>query len=130
MRDAHKVRPYPRAPGGEGDAAAAGPSIGLNWLTFGSGSGIVWHNGGTGGFRSFMGFDATRRVGVVVLSNSGVSVDDIGFHLLDPAIPLAPVVTGWFPGWGTTLLLIGFGAGVVMLEALARTPRRAVPMQT
>lgn len=43
----------------------------------------VWHNGGTGGFRSWMGFHRERRVGVAVLANAEVSVDDLGLHLLD-----------------------------------------------
>ncbi|MCU1233501.1 MAG: beta-lactamase [Candidatus Solibacter sp.] len=52
---------------------------------------IYWHNGGTGGYRTFMGYDAKTRVGVVVLSNmsTNVGVDDIGMHLLNPAAPLA-----------------------------------------
>ena len=52
---------------------------------------IVWHNGGTGGYRSFVGFDSQRRVGIVVLSNTSTDagVDDIGFHLLDTSLPLA-----------------------------------------
>lgn len=51
---------------------------------------ITWHNGGTGGYRSFIGFDDARRRGVVVLSNTANSVDDIGRHLLDPRFPLNP----------------------------------------
>ena len=31
---------------------------------------IVWHNGGTGGYRTFIGFDPRARIGVVVLSNT------------------------------------------------------------
>jgi hypothetical protein len=50
---------------------------------------VVWHNGGTGGYHSFVGFDRKRGVGVVVLSNSTNDIDDIGFHLVDPQIPLA-----------------------------------------
>ena len=52
---------------------------------------IYWHNGGTGGYRSFIGWDAKTRVGVVVLSNmsTNAGVDDIGMHLLNPAAPLA-----------------------------------------
>lgn len=42
-----------------------------------------WHNGRTGGFASFMAFDPERMIGVVVLSNSARSVDDIGFRLLN-----------------------------------------------
>jgi serine-type D-Ala-D-Ala carboxypeptidase/endopeptidase len=46
---------------------------------------IVWHNGGTGGYRSFIGFDPKSRVGVVALSSASTpeGVDDIGRHLLD-----------------------------------------------
>ena len=52
---------------------------------------IVWHNGGTGGYRSWIGFDPKARVGVVALSNmsSAVGVDDIGMHLVDQTAPLA-----------------------------------------
>jgi serine-type D-Ala-D-Ala carboxypeptidase/endopeptidase len=49
---------------------------------------IVWHNGGTGGYRTFLGYLRKARVGVVVLSNAAVAGDDIGFHLLDAGIPL------------------------------------------
>jgi CubicO group peptidase (beta-lactamase class C family) len=46
---------------------------------------ILWHNGGTGEYPSFIGYNAKTRVGVVVLSNTftGSGVDDIGMHLLD-----------------------------------------------
>ncbi len=41
------------------------------------------------GYRSFIGFDPVRRIGVVVLCNNGnENVDDIGFHLLDETFPL------------------------------------------
>lgn len=48
---------------------------------------IVWHNGGTGGFRTFMGFDRQSRTGVVVMTNAATPAggDDIGFHLLTGA---------------------------------------------
>jgi CubicO group peptidase (beta-lactamase class C family) len=65
--------------------------IGLAWHILARPSGsIVWHNGGTGGYRTITGFDPVRRVGVVVLSNLNASVDDIGFHLLDETLPLQP----------------------------------------
>jgi CubicO group peptidase (beta-lactamase class C family) len=50
---------------------------------------IIWHNGQTGGYHSFIGFDPARRRGVAVLSNSANSVDDIALHLLDSRYPLA-----------------------------------------
>lgn len=66
--------------------------IGLGWHILARPAGnVVWHNGGTGGYRTFIGFDATRRLGVVVLSNLDASVDDIGFHLLDETYPLRPI---------------------------------------
>lgn len=65
--------------------------IALGWLvTKPAGDELVWHNGGTGGYRSFIGYNAKRRVGVVVLSNTftAAGVDDIGMHLLDSHVPL------------------------------------------
>lgn len=62
--------------------------IGLAWMT--TAKGIVWHNGGTGGYRSFLGFTADGRRGVVVLSNTAVDLDDLGFATLNPSAPLSP----------------------------------------
>jgi len=65
--------------------------IGLNWhILTAFGLPIVWHNGGTGGYRTFIGFDQANNRGAIVLSNQSVSPDDIGFHLLDERAPLAP----------------------------------------
>jgi CubicO group peptidase (beta-lactamase class C family) len=69
---------------------AAPGRIGLGWHIRPSSRGdIVWHNGGTGGYHSFIGFDPARGIGVVVLHNSAASIDDIGLHLLDETVPLA-----------------------------------------
>lgn len=43
---------------------------------------IYQHSGGTGGFRTFVGFDKERQIGVVVLSNSAEEVAMIGLGLL------------------------------------------------
>jgi serine-type D-Ala-D-Ala carboxypeptidase/endopeptidase len=70
-----------------------GGEIGLGWLiTKPPDDELVWHNGGTGGYRSFIGYDAKTRVGIVVLSNTftGAGIDDIGMHLLDSHVPLLP----------------------------------------
>jgi D-alanyl-D-alanine-carboxypeptidase/D-alanyl-D-alanine-endopeptidase len=52
---------------------------------------VVWHNGATAGYRSFIGFAPSLETGVILLSNtaSTVSTDDIGFHLLAPSRPLS-----------------------------------------
>ncbi|WP_169253579.1 serine hydrolase domain-containing protein [Brevibacterium sp. 'Marine'] len=50
--------------------------IGWAWFTTAhGGSTITWHNGGTGGFRSFLGFDRQTGKGVIVLNDSANSVD-------------------------------------------------------
>lgn len=67
--------------------------IGLGWLMRKTpDSEIIWHNGGTGGYRSFAGFDLKARAGVVVLTNVSTlaGVDDLGFHLLNRKAPLLP----------------------------------------
>ena len=61
--------------------------IALGWhiLKHIDGSKLVWHNGGTGGYRSFAGFNPKTKTAVVVLSNVGdeKGVDDLGRHILD-----------------------------------------------
>ena len=53
----------PRASGARGE-----PRVGFGWhVTTREGRSVVWHNGGTGGFRSFVGLDRTSGHGVVVL---------------------------------------------------------------
>jgi serine-type D-Ala-D-Ala carboxypeptidase/endopeptidase len=42
----------------------------------------VWHNGGTGGYRSYIGFKKDKRIGVVVLANSANDVGDIAQYIL------------------------------------------------
>ncbi len=49
---------------------------------------MVWENGQTAGYRAFIGFVPKNRTGVVVLSNSANTIDDIGVHILDKDTPL------------------------------------------
>lgn len=73
-------------------SAFTGSSIGLAWFTTPvTGDQAVWHDGGTGGYRSFAGFLQNKKVGVVVLANSDFEVNDLGFHLLDPSLPLQSI---------------------------------------
>lgn len=58
-----------------------GFSIGLGWHYAGNGD-ILWHNGGTGGYKSFSGFNKEKNIGAVLLTNSTESVDDLGIYLL------------------------------------------------
>lgn len=66
--------------------------IGLAWHILPKTAGaIVWHNGGTGGFRSFAGFSRAQKKGIILLTNTAESVDDIGFHFFDAQTPLVKV---------------------------------------
>ena len=74
---------------------AGGPSvkIGLGWHMLDVfGATLHMHNGGTGGYRSFIGYDPTMRVAVVVLANGAGELDDVGLHLLNPRYQLKTVV--------------------------------------
>lgn len=65
-------------------------STGLGWLISNiEGEEVIWHDGGTQGQMSFMGFNKSRNIGVVVLTNDTGFPDDIGFHLLNPKSELA-----------------------------------------
>ncbi|MFC9763395.1 hypothetical protein [Rhodococcus jostii] len=46
---------------------------------------FTWHNGGTGGFRSWAGLDRGTATGAVVLSATAASVHRPGFLLLTEA---------------------------------------------
>jgi len=57
--------------------------IGLAWMTTATPHGsIIWHNGRTGGYGSFIGVSADRHRGVVILTNVSTSVDELGVALL------------------------------------------------
>jgi len=74
--------------------AGPGMEIALGWhiRQRADDEGIVWHDGGTGGYRSFVGLDPAAGAGVVVLTNvsTPAGVNDIGLHLLDATLPLLP----------------------------------------
>lgn len=62
-------------------------AIALGWhiSELAGGSSLYWHNGGTGGFRSFAGFVPGRDIGVVVLVNTAVplqAVDRLGVQVI------------------------------------------------
>jgi CubicO group peptidase (beta-lactamase class C family) len=64
--------------------------IALGWhVSSREGRELMWHNGGTGGYSSFIGFSPDTRTGIVVLANAGVDIDDIALHVMDQRYPLA-----------------------------------------
>ena len=96
------------------------------WLAPAPGDTILWHNGGSAGYRTFIGMSLPRKVGVVVLTNSGgEGADDIALHLLDPRSPLAPKPWAWMRVWGIGLTAFGLGLALVMIGMIRRRRRRA-----
>lgn len=45
---------------------------------------IVWHNGGTWGFRALAAYALDRGTAAVVMSNTARSVDRLGLRLVEP----------------------------------------------
>jgi CubicO group peptidase (beta-lactamase class C family) len=59
--------------------------IGAGWMTIvAEGRTITWHNGGTGGFRAWLGLDRDAATAVVLLSARASPVDSHGFVMLAP----------------------------------------------
>jgi hypothetical protein len=87
-------------------------SVGLGWMrTEKHGDRIVWHNGGTGGFRSFVGYSEVSGRAVVLMANGVIDLDALGMHLINPAFrpqpPDAPLesAAGWFV-WAAALIAL------------------------
>ncbi len=64
-------------------------SLGLGWHIVKNGEAAVyWHNGGTGGYTTFVAFDPVSETGTVVLSNVSAfsphmtNIDQLGFGIL------------------------------------------------
>jgi D-alanyl-D-alanine-carboxypeptidase/D-alanyl-D-alanine-endopeptidase len=69
-----------------------GHRMGMNWNLFTrNGHTWIWHEGGTGGYSSFAGFDRAAKRGAVLLSDTALTsyggLGSLGFHLLDPSSP-------------------------------------------
>ncbi|OUZ12860.1 serine hydrolase [Aeromicrobium sp. PE09-221] len=63
-----------------------GQRIGAAWITEEiDGRAITWHNGGTGGFRSWIGFDRERGTAAYVAGATSADLDAIGLALLKEA---------------------------------------------
>jgi CubicO group peptidase (beta-lactamase class C family) len=92
--------------------------VGLGWMILKSrGEEVVWHNGGTGGFRSFAGYSRLTGRAVIVLSNMSAEVDDIGLHLINAAFPLQPKPEG-VAVWNSGSMVVGVITALVWLSAV------------
>src|SRR5690606_15484766 len=91
------------APGADAAAPrfdAGDDRIGYGWFTTRyADREITWHNGGTGGFSAFVGFDPAAGRGVVVLGNTDKDVDPVGLRLLGVGAQQAGGGHVGTPGW-------------------------------
>ncbi|MGB2667454.1 MAG: serine hydrolase domain-containing protein [Candidatus Acidiferrum sp.] len=70
------IRPFAKADG-------TNRCVGLGWMLRGTPEyQVAWHNGGTGGSRSFLGLEFKTGRAVVALANSVHSLDQLGASLL------------------------------------------------
>ena len=72
---------------GPGPAKPVAMAYGWHRLALGNQT-LFMHDGGTGGHRSFMGFNPATGRGVVLLSAMSRDISDMGLHLLCSAIPV------------------------------------------
>lgn len=73
--------------------------IAMHWMLAQlNGRTFLAHEGGTGGFSSFVAFDPEKKFGVVILSDTALhargGLGSLGLHLLDPKVPLGKPDTG------------------------------------
>ena len=72
-------------------ASVGGHRMGMNWnLSTRNGHILVSHEGGTGGYSSFAGFDRAAKRAVVLLCDTALTatggLGSLGSHLLDPSV--------------------------------------------
>jgi len=60
-----------------------GHDMGLGWIISKSNNHVLWHNGGTGAFRSYVAIDKQKKVASVALANYLVTMDEIGSSILE-----------------------------------------------
>ncbi|MEV6984559.1 serine hydrolase domain-containing protein [Sphaerisporangium sp. NPDC051017] len=101
-----------------------GGRIGYAWRTT---DGVTWHDGSTGGFSSFVGFDPEHQRGAVVLGNTSASVVYTGMRLLGEDGPTpAQMLTAELPAAVLTVLCL-IGAARTLEVATRRRGRRLLP---
>lgn len=68
--------------------------VGLGWIIQGTADGDVYmHNGQTGGFASFIGFNPTSHKGIVILSNTSILMDEVGYSYLTNSLASLKLTT-------------------------------------
>ena len=66
--------------------------IGMGWhIVPNDGDTIVWHSGGTTGYRTFAGFNLRSKRAIVILNNSAKTTDDLGMYYFNQNIPIESI---------------------------------------
>lgn len=103
------------------DKAGNGTRVGLGWIiSKGAEGDVIWHNGGTGGYRTYCGFVKETGKGVVVLTNSDKGADDIGFRLLNSKAKLIAVKKPAVPEIKKNLETQGIAAALKVYNELKK----------
>ncbi|MEV0728990.1 serine hydrolase domain-containing protein [Polymorphospora sp. NPDC050346] len=104
------------APGADATTPRYGPDderIGFGWFTTRyDDREIVWHNGATGGFSAYVGFERATGRGVVLLGNTDRGVEAVGLRLLGVDRPTDGPDANWLLIAVTVVLLAGGGLGL------------------
>jgi serine-type D-Ala-D-Ala carboxypeptidase/endopeptidase len=83
LAEAMKLAQTPRP-----DYPWPGGDMGLGWHEFKYHNiPMIWHNGGTGGYTSMLALLPTKKMAIVMLSNSGASIDPYTYVLIDLLFP-------------------------------------------
>lgn len=61
-------------------------NVGLGWHI--NPDGVIWHNGGTAGFRSIILIDPVQQKVVAAITNTSNNIEDIATHLMNPSKPM------------------------------------------
>jgi CubicO group peptidase (beta-lactamase class C family) len=119
-------------------------NFGLGWFRESSaGHTIISHGGGTGGFRSYIGFHPESGRGVAVLSNSGSDVSDIARYLLHPEAELRPLpdtspqdeellssITGYYISDQLPMLTVSQNEGVLTAQLEGQSSFALEPVES
>jgi serine-type D-Ala-D-Ala carboxypeptidase/endopeptidase len=116
LSEAMKLTHLPQGPKDGNDGYI---TMGWTLLRY-DGQELLWKDGGTPGFRSFIGIDKKNKYAVVILSNSDNQVTDIGLHVLDTAYPFKPYRYKWdlMDTLNTCIQARGVDAGIALYKEL------------
>jgi D-alanyl-D-alanine-carboxypeptidase/D-alanyl-D-alanine-endopeptidase len=95
--------------------------VSLGWTLWSEdGKNILFKDGGTGGYRSFLGIDKKNKFGVVILANSNNIITDIGLHILDSTAKVNPYRYPWnlLDTIRATVKTNGVTAGIELYQSL------------